>query len=368
MAYSLPEVPGLEDLPSPSLLLLLDRIAENVRRMLKIAGGPGRLRPHVKTHKLPQLVKLLADQGVTRAKCSTLAEAGMAAGAGARDVLLAGFPAGGNLRSFLELQMVFPEVKFSTLVDDLAMLEQLSAAATAAGHTLRLWVDLDVGQHRTGIVPGKAAELWRAMVGLPGIEAAGLHAYDGHLHQGEVVLRRKACEEAFVPVWELVEQLRIQGHPVPAVVAGGTPTFPFHARDSRVECSPGTCVLWDAGYDQGLPDLDFLPAAFLMARVISRPGQDRICLDLGHKAVASEMAPPRVVFPELPEARAVMHSEEHLVLETPRAKEFPPGTVLLGIPWHVCPTVALHSHVYAVSPGGGMEEWPVTARARRANW
>jgi D-serine deaminase-like pyridoxal phosphate-dependent protein len=99
--------------------------------------------------------------------------------------------------------------------------------------------------------------------------------------------------------------------------------------------------------------------------VISRPTQTRLCLDLGHKAVASEMPPPRAIFPALPDAKAVGHNEEHLVIETARAAEFPVGTALYALPWHICPTVALHDRVQVVRGGRVVEEWPVAARARR---
>jgi D-serine deaminase-like pyridoxal phosphate-dependent protein len=77
------------------------------------------------------------------------------------------------------------------------------------------------------------------------------------------------------------------------------------------------------------------------------------------------MPHPRVVFPDLPDARAVMHSEEHLVLDTARAAQFPVGTVVHGIPWHICPTVALHSEVVVARAGLATDTWPVVARARR---
>jgi D-serine deaminase-like pyridoxal phosphate-dependent protein len=124
-------------------------------------------------------------------------------------------------------------------------------------------------------------------------------------------------------------------------------------------------VLWDAGYAAKLPDLEFQNAAVLLTRVVSRPAPNRLCLDLGHKAVASEMPHPRVMFPELSDARAVGHNEEHLVLETDRAAKFPVGSVLYGLPWHICPTVALHDRVQVVRDGRITEEWTVTARARR---
>lgn len=193
----------------------------------------------------------------------------------------------------------------------------------------------------------------------------GLHAYDGHLHQSDRAERAAASNAAFAGVDALRAELRQEGFLVPRVVAGGTPTFPLHARRENVECSPGTCVLWDAGYEAKLPDLDFLNAAVLFTRVISRPARNRICLDLGHKAVASEMPHPRVVFPDLPDAKAVGHNEEHLVLETERAAEFPVGTALYALPWHICPTVALHDRVHVVKSGRVSDEWTVTARSRR---
>jgi D-serine deaminase-like pyridoxal phosphate-dependent protein len=129
-------------------------------------------------------------------------------------------------------------------------------------------------------------------------------------------------------------------------------------------CSPGTTVFWDAGYGTTLPDLPFVPAIVLLTRVISRPSPGRLCLDLGHKAVASENPHPRVVLFGLEDATAVGHSEEHLVLETPRAADFPVGTPIYGVPWHVCPTVALHDEAVVVRRGRAAERWPVVARAR----
>jgi D-serine deaminase-like pyridoxal phosphate-dependent protein len=154
------------------------------------------------------------------------------------------------------------------------------------------------------------------------------------------------------------------GFAVPAIVAGGTPTFPFHAARPGVECSPGTTAFWDASYSALLPDLPFEPALLLLTRVISRPSSNRLCLDLGHKAVASENPHPRVVLFGLEDATAVGHSEEHLVLETGRAADFPVGSVLYGVPWHVCPTVALHDQAVVVRDGRADGDWRVAARAR----
>ena len=141
--------------------------------------------------------------------------------------------------------------------------------------------------------------------------------------------RTRKSEEAFAHVRAVRDELAKSGMTVPRVVAGGTPTFPLHSQRQDVECSPGTSVFWDWGYSATLPDLDFLPAVLLLTRVISKPGTNLLCLDLGHKAVASENPPPRVQLLELPDARHVGHSEEHLVLETDRAGEFAVGSTLL---------------------------------------
>jgi len=358
------QVTNIGEIPSPAVLLIRARIEENLRRMIGIAGSPERLRPHIKTHKIAELVRRQIELGIARFKCATIAEAEMAASAGARDVLLGYQPVGPDARRWIELHKAYPQVHWLALIDDATALAHLVVAAQ--GTPLELLIDLDIGQHRTGVPPGSPAmELARTLAKTSGVTFGGLHAYDGHLHQTDFQEREAACREAFGPVDVLRDALRAQGIPVPRIVAGGTPTFPIHARRGDLECSPGTCVLWDAGYQTKLPDLDFLTAAILVTRVVSRPGPNRVCLDLGHKAVASEMPHPRVVFLNLPDATPVAHNEEHLVVETPHASRFPVGTVVYGIPWHVCPTMALHAEAWVVDGSQATGRWKVAARARR---
>jgi D-serine deaminase-like pyridoxal phosphate-dependent protein len=102
----------------------------------------------------------------------------------------------------------------------------------------------------------------------------------------------------------------------------------------------------------------------VLTRVVSKPGPNLICLDLGHKSVAAENPHPRAEFPQIPDARAVMHSEEHLLLETSRAADLEVGHALYAFPKHICPTVALYSEAVTVTNGVAGERWPVTARNR----
>jgi D-serine deaminase-like pyridoxal phosphate-dependent protein len=353
-------------LPSPSLLLGLEPIERNLRTMLAIARSPARLRPHVKTHKLGWLVRRQLDLGITAFKCATIAEAEMCAQAGAPDVLIAFQLVGPNIGRLLALREKFPQTAFSTIVDDRAALHALAEAAGGAKARMEVLLDVDAGQHRTGMAPGpEAVRLYRELAATPSLAAGGLHAYDGHLTQSDPTARAAACEEAFAPVEALRKELLALGLPVPRVVAGGSPTFPMHAARANVQCSPGTCVLWDASYAGNLADLDFSVAAVLLTRVVSKPGGNRLCLDLGHKAVASEMPHPRVVFPDLPDARCVTHSEEHLVVESAAAARFPLGAPLLGVPWHICPTLALHAEAALVERGAVKGWCRIEARARK---
>jgi D-serine deaminase-like pyridoxal phosphate-dependent protein len=352
--------------PSPALLLSVEGVRENIRRTIAIAGSPERLRTHVKTHKQTWIVQEQLNRGITKFKCATIAEAELTADAGARDVLLAMQPVGIHVQRLLALRQRFPETEFSVVADDAGVLETLERAAMATATPLPVMLDIDIGQRRTGVPAGEQAMgLYARICRSRWLRPAGLHAYDGHLHEPDPRERAKACDAAYAPVDTLRTRLVDSGMSVPRVVVGGTPTFPMHVARRDVECSPGTCVLWDAGYATGLPDLDFVTAAALLTRVLSKPGGNRLCLDLGHKAVASEMPHPRVLFPDLPDAVPVAHNEEHLVLETPQAERFRVGDEFIGVPWHICPTVALHAEATLIENGRVARSEAVRARARQ---
>lgn len=359
-------VANVAEVPSPALLVYPERVEENVRRMIRLAGGVERLRPHMKTHKMPELIRMQLRLGLAKFKCATIAEAEMTAACGASDVLLAYQPVGPNAVRVLQLVRQHPRTQFAALADDEGAIRRLSEVFSDSGLALPLMLDLDCGQHRCGIEPGpRALELYRLLATLPGLAPAGLHAYDGHIHDTDPAVRAKRCQESFAPVQAFASQLAAAGLPVPRIVAGGTPTFPIHAARAGVECSPGTCVFWDSGYAATLPDLDFLVAALVLTRVVSKPGDRRLCLDLGHKSIAAENPHPRVQLLGVPDAQFVTHSEEHLVIETSRAADFAVGDALYGVPRHICPTVALYSEAVVVRDGRAAERWKVTARERR---
>lgn len=354
------------EIDSPALLVYEERLDENLRRMVAQVGDPERLCPHVKTHKLPQVITRQIELGVRKFKAATVAEAEMCAAAGAPHVLLAHAPVGPRAARVVALLRAFPNTQFAVIVDDADVARHLSVVISGAKASVDVLLDIDCGMHRSGIAPGSGAEELYALVStLPGLRTVGLHAYDGHIHDSDLDARRVRCEEALAPVLALRDRLRAAGLPVTRLVTGGTPTFPLLAARADVECSPGTSVLWDYGYATTLPDLDYLCAAALLTRVTSRPLPNRLCLDLGHKSVGSEMPQPRLVLLGLEDAQLVGHSEEHLVIETAHAADYPPGSVLYALPFHICPTVNLHSEVVLVQNRRATTRWPVAARSRR---
>lgn len=359
------QIENVDEVPSPALLVYPERVRENIRRMIEMAGSADRLRPHVKTHKMAEVIKLQVEAGIVKFKCATIAEAEMSAAAGGRDILLAYQPVGPNVNRMVRLCLKFPDVKFAAVVDKKRVVHSLSEAFSEAGLTLGLMIDLDVGMNRTGIPAGpKAVELYRLINELPGVEPAGLHAYDGHNHTADLDERTKEFEEYVVPVRNLRDELKKDGIPVPRVVASGTPTFPLHAAAGDVECSPGTTVFMDFGYGDKFTDLPFEPAAVLLTRVVSKPGENLLCMDLGVKAVASEQPQPRVKLFDLPVSEFTNQSEEHLVAQTENAADYKVGDALYGLPRHICPTVALYAEAVVVENGKAVERWEVTARNR----
>jgi D-serine deaminase-like pyridoxal phosphate-dependent protein len=354
---------------SPGLLFYKDLIRRNIARMIEIAGAPGRLRPHAKTHKTREIARMELEAGITRHKCATIAEAEMLASCGVPDVLLAYNVVGPNCARLGRLVRLFPGCRFSVLADHPAAAAALSCAMTAAGEAVDVLLDVDVGQHRTGIPPGEeAVALYELLARLPGLRPGGLHVYDGHNHQESLANREAAVATLLQPVLRMRTKLEHQGLPVPRLVLGGTPTFPVFARMDfpGQECSPGTCVLHDHGYGTRFADLTgFTPAALVLTRVVSRPSARRLTLDLGTKAIASD--PPagkRCVLLNVPDYEPVLQNEEHFVVETPAADQFQPGDVVYAMPTHVCPTSALHRQAYVVENHRVTGVWDIVGRDR----
>ena len=354
---------GIENCISPGILIDAERVESNIKQMLStVKGDCSRLRPHVKTHKMANVIRMQVDAGITKFKAATISEASVIAQNGGEDILLAYQPIGPNVALLTQLIQKHPNVSFATIVDHEDAVNQLASSMQNAGLTLPVRIDVDCGMHRTGIPFGDSLNALRQQIENKGaLEYEGLHVYDGHLHQPDADTRKLETEDIIRQVAAYDRE-----HTAGVVAGGGSPTFRFWAETTSWECSPGTTLFWDMGYSTAFPELPYEIAVALLTRVISKPGKNLFCVDCGYKAIASEMPlENRLAVIGMDDAKIVSHSEEHMVLESPMANELRLGQPLLTFPRHVCPTMALHETT-AIIRGGEVssDRWTVTARNR----
>jgi D-serine deaminase-like pyridoxal phosphate-dependent protein len=356
---------NIDTLDSPALVLYKERIIDNIQRLIEMVDDINALRPHVKTNKIAEVCALMMDKGITKFKCATIAEAEMLAMIKAPDVLLAYQPTGPKISRLIKLVQAYPQTRISCLIDDEKNATHIADLFKEQNITIDVFIDLNTGMNRSGIPVGeKAFNLFKKVVGLPGINPVGLHAYDGHIQDTDLSLRQQHSDTAFDTVIALSEAIKVMFSVQCKIVVGGSPSFPTHAHRDAVECSPGTFVFWDWGYKHKFPDEPFEYAALVITRVVSVIDSDTICLDLGHKSVAAENPLPRVHFLNAPSAIPVSQSEEHLVIKVVDGSRFTIGDVLYGVPVHICPTVALYEKAFVITNHDITDGWKVVARNR----
>lgn len=349
------------DLDSPALLVFKDLVSENIDEMIKVAGGTARLMPHVKTHKMPAVMALMIDKGITRFKAATIAEAELAAMAGAAGVLVSHQLVGPKIHRLKKLMETYPQTAFSSLVDCREIADELSGKIERAA----VYLDINNGMNRSGHEVND--DLWpffEYVSAKENIEIKGLHIYDGHITDAAFEERSRRVSEGMQPLEEFIRKAGGGGDL--ELVCGGSPAFTAHVQVENRTLSPGTSVFWDWGYGDKFKEQHFTPAAYVLTRVISRPVAGIITVDMGHKAVSAENPIDfRIRFPEHPDLKLKSQSEEHGVLETDRWESYQVGDVLLGIPYHVCPTVNLYDQAYVFDQGEYAGTWDIAARKRK---
>ncbi len=358
-------IDNISEIDTPAIAIYPSIIRNNILSALKVGniGERNALRPHVKTFKTLEIAVMMIEHGISKFKCSTISEAEMLGMAGANDVLIAYQPSTIKANRIEKLRSKFPQTKYSCLVDNRVTAGMLSKIFLS--NPLSVFIDVNVGMNRTGISPEKTLELISNCFNLNGIQVIGIQGYDGHIHETDIQRRKNHTDEIYNTVVK-IQQIVLQKYgKTLTMILGGSPTFTMHANRLDVECSPGTFVFWDAGYAMNFPDLPFEVAAIILTRIVSIVDSHRICLDLGHKAIGSENPLPRVVFPDIPDVKIVGHSEEHMVVEVPDTSIYCVEDVWVGIPIHICPTIALHQTLYVIEDNRFTKNWAIIARDRK---
>lgn len=360
-------VKNAANIDSPALLIYKDRAEANIRMLLTMVDNVKQLRPHVKTHKMAEVCRMVLDAGIKKFKAATIAEAEMLGVAGAADVMLAYQPVMPKFRRFLKLIKEYPGTRYSCLADNLVSARMFSELISESGEgtQLNIFIDLNVGMNRTGIKPAAAFDFYKELKNLPGLRFTGFHAYDGHIRDVDPADRMAHCEKDFKEVEELRNRIMQLDQEFPLLVAGGSPTFAIHSARQNSECCPGTFILWDKGYHDTLPEQCFEYAALVLTRVVSLPASNKICIDLGYKSLASENPlDNRVYFLNHPTLKPCSHSEEHMVIDVAEGHNFKIGDILYAVPIHICPTVALYEKAFVVKDHDVFTTWDVVARDR----
>lgn len=361
------QIKNVNDLPSPVLVVYRDIVQKNIEHAIYTVNGDlSRLRPHAKTHKTAEIIQMEREAGILKHKCATLREAEMLAQNGIEDIVIAYQMVGPNINRFLSLLQQYPDVDFKVIVDHIDAVTQLSDASKKLGLNVKTMLDLDVGMRRTGVPVGdNAVKIYETIDQSDGLQPWGLHVYDGHIHDVDVIGRLNACNKSIAQVEIMQNRLSKKGLPVPIVIMGGTPTFPIYAETPGVEASPGTFVFHDYGYATHYPDLGFVPAALLLSRVISIPSSTRFTLDLGHKAIAADPEGARGTILNIDNTEVDTQHEEHWAINVPDTSQIHIGQEVYVCPTHICPSVALHPFYYVIDSDGYFREaWEVTARNR----
>jgi len=338
-------VPDLDNVLTPALAIYPDAIISNVQSTLNLLdGNADRWRAHIKTAKLNYTLRMLIDRGVRNFKCATTLELLQACESGATDVLVAYPHMGANARRVREIANQHARTRISVLAENEEQIRQWR------GSDIGIFLDINPGMNRTGIEQSARAlviELAQ-MARKSQIEFRGLHYYDGQFGSVQEPELSKATHGGYDELLGLVAELNRSGVRVSEIITAGTPTFPssltyrkFQGGEFIHRVSPGTVVYHDATSLAQLPaEYGYVPAALVVARVVSHPRHGIVTCDAGHKAVSADAGVPTCVVIGHPELTPLGPSDEHLPLAVKEGCEAPKvGEILLLIPRHVCPTV-----------------------------
>ena len=207
-------ISNVDRIDSPALAFYPDRISGNIELAKRIIGDTNRLRPHVKTNKAAEVSRMLLDAGIRKFKCATIAEAEMLGHMNAPDVLLAYQPVGPKISRLLDLIKAYPATHYSCLVDQAENARAISALCEAGNITLDVFIDLNVGMNRTGVLPERAEALVDAILPLKSLQIIGLHGYDGDIPQVCLSIGKGDGRYSYIPDVREAEGLRMQSRHV----------------------------------------------------------------------------------------------------------------------------------------------------------
>lgn len=361
------------EINTPALVLDLEALERNIARMAEAMKAFGRgLRPHAKSHKSTRIARMQIGAGALGVCCATLDEAEIMAAAGLTGIMITSpVTTRAKLHRLMELVAHAPDTMI--VADNADNVEALSLAARAAGVTLAVLVDIELGFGRTGVTTIEALEaLTCQVIAARNLKFAGLQAYGGHLqHLPEYGVRLKRTREANDFVARAVERLHASGIAVPLISGGGTGT---HAIDARMgpftEIQAGSYVFMDADYNAIAYEADkswpFEVSLLVQTAVISNNIKGTVTVDAGTKAFALNGPKPVVSTVSLLGSAYEFSGDEHGRIRLAAGSDRPKiGDRVELIVSHCDPTVAQYNAYHCVRGDILVDIWPIDARGRR---
>jgi len=351
-----------KELTTPALLLDLEALNANLALMESgMRDVSTNLRAHIKVHKSPHIARLEIEHGAIGIGCATVWEAIVMVRAGIDDVMVINEVVGEEKARALALLAREADVKVA--VDDTVQIDLLSRAATAAGSTIGVVIDVDEGMHRCGVATAdEALPLARRIVAAPGLKFRGLTGYEGHCSlEFDEAKRHAMAHEAMAVLTGIADRLAAEGLPCEIVSAAGTGTWEITSRYPGVtEIQPGSYATMD-GHHRGL-DPRFGWAVTVLASVISRRS-DRIVLDAGSKTVGASHGEVRDW--DLPKYR---FDEEHSIFLA--GPDCPLGTGdTVEILCNYTPfAIGYFDAYHVIEDGRVVDIWPIMPRGPESRW
>jgi len=361
----------LIDVETPSLIVDLDRLDQNLSRVAEYAATHGlALRPHVKTHKSPFVAEAQLRLGARGLTCATPREAEVMSEV--CDDLLVAYPPIGRARA-QRLAAIPPAVRLTVALDSADAATEMARAARDARREVGVYVELDVGMHRVGAATVDAAvALARHVTESEGLIFEGLAFYPGHVRE-RMSEQDAKLESLDLALERALERFHEAGLPPRVVSGGSTPTlFRTHELPGVTEMRPGTYVYNDRGtVATGACGLDDC-ALTVLATVVSTALPGQAVIDAGTKALGREPSRGEEgegfgMLLDRPDVVVSRMSEEHGVLDLSQTSWRPTvGDLVRVVPNHVCVAVHLHDIVHGIRSGRLERQWPITARGRGA--
>ena len=363
---------NLELLETPCIVIDVAVAKENIRRMQKIADDNGcRLRPHIKTHKMPLFARMQVEAGASGITCAKVSEAEVMADGGLDDIFIA-YPMVGDFRVRRAVALSRRVRRLILAVDSLEGAQALNRAAEEAGVVLEVRLEIDTGAKRTGVLEPQAAALAVAVSKLKNLNLTGIYTLKGLILDAKPTTdNHEAGVEEGRLMHSLAQSITAAGVPLKDISGGSSPTGPEVAKTGEVnEIRPGTYIFNDEMQVKEKAAQESQIAVRFYATVVSTPAEDYAVLDGGTKTFPTDVAPevPPYFYPgfAVVEGREDLHllrmNEEHGIVTSDKGVTgLHIGQKIPLIPVHVCTAINFQNSVYLLE-NGVLTKQPVAAR------